>query len=140
MRIINTFRLITLVLIVNSCTAQRLTLGLGTLMGTIGIFEGNCMPSPGVAPCHPSPISTTVYITSPSEKFQVELLKDSVVTNEMGKFSINLPVGDYSIFLRDGEGVVCSEMRCNTGCLCSPLEIVQDSTTQIATNLDHASW
>jgi len=140
MGIIHTFRLIILVLIVSSCTAQQLPLGLGTLIGTIGIFEGNCMPSPGVAPCHPSPISTTVYITSPSENFKVELLKDSVVTNELGKFSINLPVGDYSLFLKDGKDVVCSEMRCNTGCLCSPLEIVRDSTTRISTNLDHASW
>lgn len=98
------------------------------------------MPSPGQPPCEPSPISTTVYVTERSENFSMELLKDSVVSAKNGKYQISLPAGDYSLFLRDGNEIVCRSIRCDGPCLCMPFTITADSTTVLDPNLDRASW
>jgi len=109
----------------------------GVLKGTIGLYEGNCMP---VATCQPSPISTTVAITNPSEDFNIDLLVDSVITSDNGTFEISLPVGNYSLFLRDGNEFICDSWTCPDDCYCTLITIKSDSITVVKANIDHASW
>jgi hypothetical protein len=122
------------------CSVKNFNIEQGIIAGQVGIYEGNCMPSPGVPPCKPSPISTTIFITQPSKTFHLNLLEDSVVSDANGHFNLILPIGNYSLFLRDGSIVVCDKMSCNTTCICSPFSIYTDSTTVLNPNLDHASW
>lgn len=115
--------------------------GTGTLKGTIGIYEGNCMPGPGVPPCVPSPLSTTVFITEPSEDFSFGLLVDSTISDEEGNYQLNLQEGYYSIFLRDTASIVCELWSCPYGdCFCNPFRITNDSVTIMDVNIDHAVW
>ena len=112
----------------------------GKLKGKIGIYEGNCMPSPGFPTCQPVPISATVAITVPSENFEMNLLIDSIVSEEDGSFEINLPEGNYSLFIRDGAEFICDGWTCQSECFCSLFMIKNDSTTFIKANIDHAVW
>ena len=109
----------------------------GFLKGTIGLYEGNCEP---VATCQPSPISTTVAITKPSQDFNMDLLVDSVITSENGTFEIKLPEGNYSIFLRDGNEFICDSWTCPDDCYCTLITIKNDSITTVTANIDHATW
>lgn len=127
-------------LILCSCVAQTSKSKLGTLQGSIGMFEGNCMPSPGVDPCEAVPISTVIYISEPSENFQSNLVKDSIKTNKNGEFNLNLAPGKYSLFIKDGTEIICDQYMCDDECFCTLFEIVADSTTTISANIDHASW
>ena len=112
----------------------------GILKGTIGLYEGNCMPGPGVPACQPSPISTTVAVTMPSENFDIRLLVDSIITSDNGTFEISLAEGNYSLFLRDGNDFICDSWTCPSDCYCSLFVIKNDSTTIINANIDHAVW
>jgi hypothetical protein len=114
--------------------------GKGKLKGTIGLFEGNCMPSPGRPSCQPIPISTTIFITEPSEEFNLKLLIDSAVTSTDGKFEIYLVEGSYSLFIRDSSDFICSNLSCSDSCYCTPFQIKEDSITTINANLNHAVW
>ncbi len=113
---------------------------MGTLKGIIGIYEGNCMPGPGIPPCEPRPISTTVYITQLSQNFEMKLMMDSVVSGTNGLYTIDLAPGTYSLFLKDENSVVCDYIECPEQCYCQPFEIKSDSITVIDANLDHATW
>ncbi|MEP2950265.1 MAG: hypothetical protein ABJO91_09635 [Ekhidna sp.] len=123
-----------------SCVAQKPSQTSGTLKGTIGLYEGNCMPGPGVDPCEPKPISTMVYITKISEKFQLDLAVDSVQSKADGTYAIDLAIGTYSLFLRDEESIICDLIKCPNTCYCNPFKITIDSTTIVDANLDHATW
>ncbi|WP_420575506.1 hypothetical protein [Ekhidna sp.] len=125
---------------IQSCVAQKSNEQYGELKGTIGIYEGNCMPGPGIPPCEPRPISNTVLITELSKDFQPELLIDSVRSDKNGSYTIILRAGTYSLFLRDGDSVVCDVLQCPDQCYCQPFKIVADSTTVVDANLDHATW
>lgn len=128
------------VLFLYSCASQKVKNDDGTVKGLIGVFEGNCMPSPGVEPCKPKPISTTVYVTYASKEYQSKLLKDSIETNDKGEFMLKLPKGTYSLFIKDGNEIICDEYKCEKECFCTPFMIQTDSTTIINANIDHASW
>ena len=123
-----------------SCRAQKNNLSNERLEGAIGIYEGNCMPAPGVPPCEPKPVATIIYITQLSEKFQKNLLIDSAGSAPDGSYAIQLSPGNYSLFLKDGDQVVCPVMQCPDQCYCSPFEIKADSITTVDANLDHATW
>lgn len=128
------------ILITSSCAAQKTDKRSGELKGLIGMYEGNCMPGPGVPPCEPKPVSTTVFITKPNQDFQWDLLVDSVRSKNDGTYSIRLPEGAYSLFLRDENSFVCDLIECPDECYCHPFKIVADSITIIDANLDHATW
>jgi hypothetical protein len=124
-----------------SCTDNVEVQSLGLLEGTIGIYEGDCMPSPEKSPCVPSPFSTMILITNPSEHYNRDLMVDSVGSDANGKYSIYLPEGKYSLFLRDGNEIICDSWTSdgqNTYCL--PFEIKKDSVTVMNANIDHATW
>ena len=134
------FHLLFLGLFLFSCAAQKDINELGTLKGQIGKYEGNCMPSPGVAPCEPTPIKTTIFITQPSKNFKIELLIDSIETNSEGEFQLNLIPNKYSLFIKDSEEIVCNGYECEKECYCTPFQIVIDSVTNISANINRASW
>ena len=123
-----------------SCAAQKNNISTGTLKGTVGLFEGNCMPAPGVPPCEPSPIAAIIYITQLSEKFQEKLLVDSVASASDGSYTVQLSPGKYSLFVKDGDQVICTITQCPDRCYCNPFEIVADAVTVVDANLDHATW
>ncbi len=123
-----------------SCVAQKVSEPNGTLKGIIGIYEGNCMPGPGIEPCVPRPISTGILITSIAEKYDESLLIKEVISNDDGEYETKLPPGTYSLFLKDNSKVVCTLIQCPDVCYCHPFKIVSDSTTVIDANLDHATW
>lgn len=123
-----------------ACVGQKQEQNLGLLTGTTGIYEGNCMPGPGIPPCEPRPISTTIFITQLNEDFDWDLLVDSVRSNTDGTYSVELRAGSYSLFLRDDNSFVCDLIQCPDKCLCHPFKITADSTTVIDANLDHATW
>lgn len=127
-------------LILSSCVAQQVSETKGTLKGTVGIYEGNCMPGPGRKPCEPRPISTQILITSLAEEYNETMLIARLESDEDGKYEAQLPSGNYSLFLVDGDKAVCTLIQCPTSCFCHPFKIVADSTTVIDANLDHAMW
>ncbi|MBT7039396.1 MAG: hypothetical protein HN921_06100 [Bacteroidetes bacterium] len=112
----------------------------GTLKGTIGIYEGNCMPAPNKPPCEPKPIATTVVITHPSEHYQKKLVVAKTQSNEDGSYEVMLAEGKYSLFLLDGDEYVCDHWQCSDQCYCSLFEIKKDAVSILDANIDHASW
>lgn len=124
----------------SSCVGQKVDKNYGTLKGTTGLLEGNCMPSPGVPPCEAKPSSTTILITELSENYVEGKLVKKITSDEEGQYEVSLPYGDYSLFLLDGEKVVCSVIQCPDKCVCQPFKIASDSTTILDVNLDRASW
>lgn len=110
------------------------------LKGKVGLYTGNCMPKPGIPPCEPTPISTTVAITEPSEFYHAGLLADSVISSEKGIFEISLPEGDYSLFLRDGDEFVCVGYIYTNERFCTIYTVDSLYTTTVILNIDHASW
>ena len=130
-----------IVTVLFSCKGQQVSLEKeGKLEGVIGIFEGNCMPGPGVDPCKPKPIATTIYITQPARDFKEELLVTSFQSSKNGNYSIKLMAGTYSLFLKDENSIICDGMSCPEECYCHPFTITADSTTVIDANLNHAVW
>ncbi|MEP1033824.1 hypothetical protein [Ekhidna sp.] len=128
------------ILLLSSCVAQQVNEATGILKGSIGVYEGNCMPGPGVKPCEPRPISTTLLITTLAKEFNVDLLIERLSSDDEGKYEIRLPAGNYSFFLMDESQVVCTLIQCPDTCICQPFTIVADSTTVVDANLDHATW
>ncbi len=122
-----------------SCSEDGLS-DTGMLKGVTGIYEGNCMPFMCSVQCLPSPISTTVAITTPSEFFNIDLLVDSVVSAEDGTFQIDLPAGMYSLFIRDGSEFICDTWSSYEVNYCTLVTIRNDSVTNVLLNIDHASW
>lgn len=98
------------------------------------------MPAPGMDPCKPNPLSTTVYITEPAQEFNIEFLLDSVVSAEDGSYQLEITAGSYSLFLRNKDEVVCTIIECPKLCYCSPFKVSADSTTVLNVNLDNATW
>ena len=123
-----------------TCAKTHVQQESGTLKGIIGIYEGNCMPSPGVPPCEPTPLSTSIILTKPSASYDALLFMDSVVSDPNGYYEISLPIGKYSLFLRDGEKIDCNRMDCSPDCICRPVEIIKDSISVMNANIDHAVW
>lgn len=132
-------KILVVVMIVGLCTGLSF-INSGTLIGEVGVYEGNCMPSPGVPPCEPQPLSALLYITQPGEKFNPEKVVDSVRSDRKGRFSLELAAGDYSIFVKDGNQITCTVTSCPAQCYCLPIKVRSDSITRIEVTLDHATW
>lgn len=124
-----------------NCTAFRSgNQELGLLTGTVGLLEGDCMPSPNSPPCEPRPISTWVYATLPSEGFAPEKVVDSVRSIGNGQFSMNLSPGKYSLFAKYAGEVACTQFNCNPDCFCQPVDIAADSTSTVTLVVNKATW
>lgn len=129
-----------LILILASCMVQKSSLSQGEMKGVLGLFEGNCMPAPDQPSCIAQPMVNTLFIALPSANYEERNLVDSVVSSANGKYSIRLPAGTYSLFLKDGKDIVCPVIQCPDQCVCAPVVIAADSTTIMNLNLDRATW
>ena len=98
------------------------------------------MPSPDKPPCVPKPISTTIYFTKPSKEFSQENVIKSLKSDEDGSYAIQLVQGEYSVFLEDGDDVVCTELNCPSECFCSLISIENGSEKTKNLNLNKATW
>ena len=134
------FYQILFILVFLSCNTKIVSPNSGVLKGVVGEFKGNCMPSPGAKPCEPTPVQTTLYISAPAKSFDKTLLVDSIQSNQNGEFKIRLDEGQYSIFIKDKNKIVCNGFECDPKCICTPFYIKKDSTTTLSVNLNHASW
>jgi len=123
-----------------SCKSQQMESNNGTLAGNLGLLEGNCMPGPGRPPCEPAPISGTIYITKPSERYQADLLIRKVDVSEDGLFSVKLEPGKYSVFVQDGDQITCTITNCPDQCYCLLVEIVDTKVTNQDVTINHATW
>ena len=131
---------VVLLVVIMSCKNQKQDSSLGTLTGMLGLLEGNCMPGPGQTPCKPKPIAGTFYITQPSKEYKEELLVDSVMTTENGLYSLSLQPGKYSLFVKDGEEIVCTLTNCPDECYCLLIEIEAGVETEQDITINHATW
>ena len=112
----------------------------GRLKGTIGLLEGNCMPSPNSPPCKPRPVEATLYITKPTKQFDLALLVDSVRSDAKGQFEIAIDSGEYSVFAKYESEVSCSVFQCNPTCACNPIKIAADSISTLQVKIDKATY
>lgn len=111
----------------------------GSLQGNITLIEGNCMP-PGPNDCQRGPIATIIFVTSPSEEFNPDLLIASTESNNDGSYTMTLPVGEFSLFLRDGDAVTCTVTSCPDNCFCQLITIEENQATTLDAEIDHAVW
>ena len=139
-QILFSFTMIIALMAVMSCKSQKADQSLGTLTGILGLLEGNCMPGPGQKPCKPNPIAGTFYISQPSKEFQKDLLVDSVMTAEDGKYSQSLQPGKYSLFVKDGDETSCTLTNCPDECYCLLIHIEAGVVTEQDITINHATW
>lgn len=144
----------------------------GLVYGKIGGYAGNCMPGPGRSPCSSSSIGQKieVYITRPSYSYKPELQVGVTETDQEGNYQLDLPIGDYSLFILDNmddwekwNSCKCGpnadeEFNCRDGGTycdnggayicdylrsskgCVPFTVEEDKETKISANIDHAAW
>lgn len=85
------------------------------ITGRVTELTGNRMPMKDAAPAVPQPVMTTVFIYEPTHISQVTRtgtepvytaiatrLVASVETDSTGHFTVSLPVGSYSLFVKQG--------------------------------------
>ncbi len=86
------------------------------ISGNITEVKGNLMPKVGVQPPTPKPVSTTLFVYLPTNISQVTPLEPgsplytsinsklvaSVQSDSLGRYSVALPVGSYSVFVKQG--------------------------------------
>lgn len=113
------FFVLTLSLIILSCSSVKRTNLSAIKQGITGrITEaaGNQMPMRGTEPQTPAGIRTTVFFYEPTNISQVGRIGESALytvirtklvasaeTDSTGRFSIELPVGSYSLFIKQGD-------------------------------------
>lgn len=114
------FVFLTVLLSIYSCSSsqhlndQKIQQG---LEGTVQIVKGNNMPSPDLPPTKPKPYPTTVYIHALTSVAQLTVLNKSglnsavltpliatVETDSTGHFRLELPPGQYSVFVKYKNG------------------------------------
>lgn len=102
-----------------NCASSRskstLTINQG-IEGFVGSQKGNQMPSPDMPAAQPTPVSTALYIheltnikdvqKSGTAAFYTQIntrLIKTVLSDTSGKFLVELPVGQYSLFIKKGK-------------------------------------
>lgn len=114
------FLFLTALFTANSCSSsrhlneQKIQQG---IEGKVQIVKGNNMPSPDVPPAKPKPYPTTVYIHALTDAAQIKKLSNnglfaavstplisSVLTDSAGHFLVELPPGQYSVFVKYENG------------------------------------
>jgi hypothetical protein len=106
--------------IIWSCSSLKKVKSSSIKQGITGLItetKGNQMPSPDVPTSSPKGISTTVFVYEPTHITQVTKADNaafytsistkmvaSVETDSAGVFILALPVGSYSIFVKQGKG------------------------------------
>ena len=113
------FTLIPAILTFSACKSAKKTQtdGFGQgISGTITEIKGNQMPKVGIAPATPKPVSTTLFVYEPTHISQVKPVETgsplytminrklvaSVLSDSLGRYSVALPTGTYSVFVKKG--------------------------------------
>jgi hypothetical protein len=112
----------------------------GTLAGFVYKTEGNCMPGPNSEPCPEIPIAIKIYITEPGKTYDPEALIKTIKSNAEGFFRAQLQPGVYSLFIEDGNQIVCDYEECPSDCFCHPIEIKAKTETETKLKLDKAVY
>jgi hypothetical protein len=96
--------------------------------------------------CRYEGANTTVFVTAISSDFQQKNLVKSAGTIEGGFFEIELPAGNYSLFVQDGNKMLCDRTRSwppndKTGRLvCMPFSVEEGKVTEVNATIDNAVW
>ncbi len=87
------------------------------ISGLITELKGDQMPKVGLPPAIPKPVSTTLYVYEPTHISQVKALETgsplftainrklvaSVLSDSLGRYSVPLSPGTYSVFVKKGD-------------------------------------
>jgi len=132
----------------NSITKQIVVKGKGTVKGIVTIISGNCMPSPPIvinpslppsySACQTTTIQTKVVITSKAKSYNPDLLILSTYSSDDGTYQIELPEGEYSLFVintTDFDWEYWSES--NNGW---NFTITKNKITNLDININNAVW
>lgn len=103
----------------SACSSSKKAASSGIAQGITGRVteaRGNRMPGPGAAPSSPKGLMATVFIYEPTTLSQVSRKGDapvytaiftkqvaSVDTDSTGLFTVALPPGSYSLFIKQGK-------------------------------------
>lgn len=114
----NLFFLFSILLISGACSSMKKAAGNDIkqgIQGTVTEQIGNQMPMKGAEPPVPRGVKTTVFIYEPTRLADVQQLGGSpiytairtkwvasVETDSTGAFQVALPVGSYSLFVKQG--------------------------------------
>jgi hypothetical protein len=122
-------------------TAQKVAIEQG-ISGYILQEKGNRMPSPDKPASTPQGLKTMVFIHPVTEVTQLTKLATpglyqsvntpavaSATTDSTGYFSVSLPPGTYSIFVKYGEGVYANWF--NEKNQVSPVEVLEQKVTKV---------
>lgn len=113
------------------------------IYGKVTLYEGDCMP--GMNKCQMSNVARTIYIRKPAKKEamkgvylkkKTELIK-KVKSDKSGNYQVELPNGEYSVFVEDNRGEYCNHFKEGGGT--STIEI-KDNLVRYDIEIDHAGW
>lgn len=116
------------------------------VVGTVLWFEGNLMPSPGVPAPEGKPIERTVLICELTNASQIKgdapmyestpgkIVKE-LKSDKNGIFKTELPVGEYSVFVREESGYFANSFDAkNNICV---LKIEKDKVTEMKIDVNY---
>ncbi len=111
--------------------------GQSYLYGRVTLTTGNCMPSPQPDPsCITRPVSRTIFIRKLTASTQQPSRLVAVTrSNRNGFYSVRLPRGTYSVFVRDRDTQYCK--LTDQGNLC-PVT-VKRGATRYDISIDHSA-
>lgn len=143
--------ILSMFLMANKCDSKQVKQGIA---GQVLWIEGNQMPSiinekhPENTPDRPAPtgIKREVYIyeltnlgqASSNGPFFSDIqtkLVEKAETDEDGNFAISLPVGTYSVFVKEDEGFFANQMD-GQGNI-NPVEVSQDQITSVTLEINY---
>ncbi|OKS87959.1 hypothetical protein [Mucilaginibacter polytrichastri] len=122
-----------------ACHTQKPMVPTQGIAGYVYRETGNQMPSPNRAPRKPKGIKCDLYIYQPTTLKQTT--GDATVftavstklitiahTDSAGHYSLNLPVGKYSVFIRTDKGTFFADESDGEGIL-NPVEVMVNKVT-----------
>lgn len=143
--------ILSMFLMANKCDSEQVTQGIA---GQVLWIEGNQMPSiinekkPENTPDRPAPkgIKREVHIyeltnlgqASSNGPFFSDIqtkLVEKTETDEDGNFAVSLPVGNYSVFVKEDEGLFANQMD-GQGNI-NPAEVTQDQITPLTLEVNY---
>ena len=110
--------------------------------GKIGLFEGNCMPSPDKPGCSPEDVEAKIVVSRPTKTFNDSLVLESAMTDDKGYFQVNLPEGEYSLFIEHEGEMFCDNLNDVGGgnIVCTPFTVEGGRVAIIDADINDALW
>ena len=148
------FGLSIIILIITACSSTKHFKNAMIKQGISGFiyeFKGNQMPMKGEEVAKPKGIITEIFIYGATNVSQVERvgtsafyneittkLITSVISDSTGKFSVALPVGNYSIFIKIGKQFFAN--RFNEQNYINLYAVKEDEITEATINVNYAAF